>query len=61
MEHKVRGQVAKIQTTADQCVRVVIDIPNEVAPDDIIKWLYATVELARQPDAYQQTTNDKTE
>lgn len=48
MEEKVRGQIAKISTTADQCVRLVIDIPNEMVPTDIIRWLYATVELIRQ-------------
>jgi hypothetical protein len=47
MSEKVKGQIAKIQTTADQCVRVIVDIPNEVAPVDIIRWLYATVELTK--------------
>ncbi len=50
MGEKVKGQIAKISTTADQCVRVVVDIPNEVAPADIIKWLNSTVEMIRQAE-----------
>ncbi len=45
MEEKVKGQIVKIQTTADQCVRIVVDIPNELAPADIIKWLNSTVSI----------------
>lgn len=50
MEEKVKGQIAKISTTADQCIRLVIDIPNEIAPVNIIKWLNSMVELIRQAE-----------
>jgi len=37
---QVRGQVVKIQTTADECVRVTVDIDTSLIPEDInvLKW-----------------------
>ena len=43
----VRGQISRISTTADQCIRLTVDIPTEIAPADLIKWLYSTVELVK--------------
>jgi len=35
-----RGQCVKVQTTADECVRVTIDIDTSLIPDDVnvLKW-----------------------
>jgi len=37
---KVMGQVVKVQTTADECVRITIDIDVSLIPEDInvLKW-----------------------
>ena len=40
LEQKVRGQVVKVQTTADECVRVTVDVDISLIPEDInvLKW-----------------------
>jgi hypothetical protein len=37
---KVTGQVVKVQTTADECVRITIDIDTSLIPDgvNVVKW-----------------------
>jgi hypothetical protein len=37
---KVSGQVVKVQTTADECVRLTIDIDTLLIPEgvNILKW-----------------------
>jgi len=37
---QVKGQVVKVQTTADECVRVTVDIDNSLIPEDVnvLKW-----------------------
>lgn len=37
---QVKGQVVKVQTTADECVRVTIDIDTSLIPEDVnvLKW-----------------------
>jgi hypothetical protein len=37
---QVKGQVVKVQTTADECVRIVIDIDTSLIPEDVnvLKW-----------------------
>ena len=39
------GQITKISTTADQCVRLTVDIDKDMAPDDIFRWLHESVVL----------------
>ena len=36
------GQVVKIQTTADMCVRIVIDVDKDQAPANVITTLNET-------------------
>lgn len=31
----VKGQVVKVQTTADECVRITIDIDTSLIPEDV--------------------------
>ena len=40
LEQKVRGQVVKVQTTADECVRVTVDVDISLITEDInvLKW-----------------------
>lgn len=37
---QVRGQAVKVQTTADECVRLTIDIDTSLIPEDVnvLKW-----------------------
>lgn len=37
---KVQGQVVKVQTTADECVRLTVDIDTSLIPDNVnvLKW-----------------------
>lgn len=37
---EVKGQVVKVTTTADECVRITIDIENQFIPEgvNILKW-----------------------
>jgi hypothetical protein len=37
---QVQGQVVKVQTTADECVRVTIDVDISLIPEDVnvLKW-----------------------
>ena len=37
---QVTGQCVKVQTTADECVRVTVDIDTSLIPEDInvLKW-----------------------
>jgi len=37
---QVKGQVVRVQTTADECIRVMIDIDTSLIPEDvnILKW-----------------------
>jgi hypothetical protein len=37
---QVKGQVVKVQTTADECVRIVIDIDASLIPEsvNVLKW-----------------------
>ena len=37
---QVKGQVVKVQTTADECVRVTVDIDTSLIPEDVnvLKW-----------------------
>lgn len=41
---EITGQLSKITTTADQSVRLTIDIPYEQA-QDIMQWIYQMVEV----------------
>jgi hypothetical protein len=41
---KIRGQLSKITTTADQSVRLTVDIPYESA-GEIMTWLFQMVEI----------------
>jgi hypothetical protein len=41
---KITGQLSKITTTADQSVRLTIDIPFESA-GEIMAWLYQMVKI----------------
>jgi hypothetical protein len=43
------GQVQRIQTMMDGSVRVVVDIPKEVAPHDMLRWQFATVRIEAGP------------
>ena len=43
----VKGQITKVSTTADQCVRVVVDIPREDAPVDMLGWVHGVVAMVR--------------
>jgi hypothetical protein len=43
----ITAQVSKISTTADQCVRLVLDVDKDSAPDDIFKWLFDTVLVSK--------------
>ena len=44
------GQVQKIATTADQCIRLTIDIDKSLAPNDVFTWLFASVKLTKESD-----------
>jgi hypothetical protein len=37
---QITGQVVKVQTTADECIRLTVDIDTSLIPDDvnILKW-----------------------
>lgn len=37
---QARGQVVKVQTTADECIRVTIDIDSALIPSNVnvLKW-----------------------
>lgn len=37
---EIRGQVVKVATTVDECVRITIDIENQFIPDgvNILRW-----------------------
>jgi hypothetical protein len=37
---QVKGQVVKVQTTADECIRVTVDIDTSLIPEDVnvLKW-----------------------
>ena len=37
---QVTGQVVKVQTTADECIRVTVDIDIALIPEDVnvLKW-----------------------
>jgi hypothetical protein len=37
---QVKGQVVKIQTTADECIRVTVDIDTSLIPEavNVLKW-----------------------
>jgi hypothetical protein len=37
---QVRGQVVKVQTTADECVRVTVDIDTSLIPEEVnvLRW-----------------------
>ena len=43
----VFGQVSKISSTSDNCIRLFVDIDKDAAPDDIFKWLFETVMLSK--------------
>ena len=49
-KQEVKGQVSKVTTMADQSIRITIDIPQETAPDNIIKWQFATVTIIKEGD-----------
>ena len=66
MQH-INGQVTKIATTADQCVRITVDIDAAVIPENInlIRWKNMTVILSlpgtdgiSSPEALQDSKND---
>lgn len=43
---KIIGQVVKVQTTADECIRLTIDIDSHYASDiNFIKWKNEMLEL----------------
>lgn len=37
---QITGQVVKVQTTADECVRVTVDIDTSLIPENVnvLKW-----------------------
>jgi hypothetical protein len=47
MDESVKGQVVKVQTTADQCVRITIDVENHFIPEglNILKWKNEMVKI----------------
>lgn len=32
---KIKGQVVKVQTTADECIRLTIDVDTSLIPEDV--------------------------
>ena len=63
MQH-INGQVTKISTTADQCVRITVDIDEAAIPENInlIRWKNETVILSlpgtdgiSSPEAFQDS------
>jgi hypothetical protein len=46
------GQLSKITTTADQCIRLTVDIDKDQAPNDIFTWLHQEVELELVGNVY---------
>jgi hypothetical protein len=40
MENTITGQVVKVQTTADECIRLTIDIDAQMIPKDVnvLNW-----------------------
>ena len=68
MQH-INGQVTKIATTADQCVRITVDIDEAAIPENInlIRWKNEVVILSlpgtdgiSSPDAFQSVKNGTT-
>jgi len=56
----VKGQVCAIKTMTDGDIRLTINIPNEVVPEDIIKWRFEDVVIVTQADmANLQSLRDK--
>lgn len=50
---KVTGQVVKVQTTADECIRLTIDIDSSYASDiNILQWKneMVTMQILTLPD-----------
>lgn len=49
---KVKGQVVKVQTTADECVRLTIDIDTSLIPDEIniLKWKNSMVFIEKSEE-----------
>jgi hypothetical protein len=41
---KIMGQLSKISSTADQSIRLQIDVPYEQA-QDVMSWLYQMVKI----------------
>jgi hypothetical protein len=46
------AQISKITTTADQCIRLTVDIDKDQAPNDIFTWLHREVELELVGNGY---------
>jgi len=42
---EAQGQVVSVKTTANDFIRITVDIPIETAPADIIKWLNQMVRI----------------
>ena len=44
------GVLNRIKTLADGTIRVEVDIPREVCPDDVLTWLYEAVVVLKKED-----------
>ncbi len=49
---RATGQVVKVQTTADECIRVTVDIDSEAIPEsvNVLSWKNRMVVVAVVPD-----------
>jgi hypothetical protein len=53
---QVKGQVVKVQTTADECIRVTVDIDTAYAGEvNILKWKNNMVNIELEEDNNERT------
>lgn len=46
----LQGVINRLKTLADGTIRVEVDIPREVCPDDVLTWLYEEVVVLKKED-----------
>jgi len=55
---QIKGQVVKVQTTADECVRVTVDVDISLIPADVnvLKWKNSMVFIETEGGGFDDGT-----
>lgn len=53
----LQGVINRIKTLADGTIRIEVDIPREICPDDVMTWFYEEVVVLKKGEVNAKTAH----